>query len=230
MPDTEGVRPEAVLGPLNDLECQHAPERLFLRGDTSLLADRPKVSIVGARKASPEGLRRAAKLARILVKQNVVIVSGLAAGIDRAAHEAAIDAGGRTIAVLGTSLDKSYPRENRELQELIGRDHLLVSQFPPGTATRRWHFPQRNRTIALIIDASVIVEASDTSGSLSQGWEALRLNRALFFMLSVMDDSNLKWPAEMVQYGAQALDDDLDDVAPLLENLPYGDPLAALSA
>ena len=89
----------------------------------------------------------------------------------------------------------------------------------------RSNFPRRNRTVALIVDASVIVEAGNSSGSLSQGWEALRLNRELFFMKSILDTPGLTWPAKMMEYGAQMLD------APemILEALPYGEPLAALS-
>ena len=225
MTHESGVNPESVLGPLNDLERIHLPEQLFLAGDVSLLRHRPKVSIVGARKASPEGLRRAAKLARVLVSHDVVVVSGLAAGVDAAAHRAAIEAGGKTIAVIGTPLDKAYPSQNRELQDLIARDHLLVSQYPPGYPTMRANFPRRNRTMALVVDASVIVEAGNSSGSLSQGWEALRLNRELFFMRSILDRVDVTWPEEMVNYGAQVL----DEPEALIEALPYGEPLAALS-
>ena len=220
-----GVAPESVLGPLNDLERKHLPDRLYLAGDAALLQRRPRVSIVGARNASPEGIRRAAKLARNLVEKDVVVVSGLAAGIDTAAHEAAIKAGGRTIAVIGTSLDKTYPRKNTDLQAFIASEHLVVSQFPPGYPTTRSNFPRRNRTMALIVDASVIVEAGDSSGSLSQGWEALRLNRELFIMRSILEQPDLTWPDEMKDYGAQVL----ESPEALLDVLPYGEPLAALS-
>ncbi len=221
-----GVPPESVLGPLNDFERRYLPEQLFLAGDQSLLQSRPRVSIVGARRATDDGIRRAGKLARMLVRHNVIVVSGLAAGVDTAAHQAAMDAGGRTIAVIGTPLDIVYPRQNRQLQDRIAREHLVVSQYPPGHPTLRANFPRRNRTMALIVDASVIVEASDTSGSLSQGWEALRLNRELFIMRSILDQAELRWPKDMQHYGAQVLDDPLEA---LLDSLPYGAPLAALS-
>ena len=225
MEHTAGVPPESVLGPFNHHEQRYLPTELFLAGDRSLLQRRPRVSIVGARNASEAGRRRAAQLARVLVKHDVIVVSGLAAGVDAAAHQAAMDAGGRTIAVIGTPLDKAYPRQNRQLQERIAREHLVVSQFAPGHPTMKGNFPQRNRTMALLVDASVIVEASDTSGSLSQGWEALRLNRDLFIMKSVLDQPRLTWPTKMQQYGAQVL----DDPEVLLDALPYGEPLAALS-
>jgi DNA processing protein len=200
--------PQDLLGPLNEVEQKHAPKTLFTAGDTGLLEEGGRVSIVGSRKASPEGLRRAAKLATVLVKQNVVVVSGLAEGIDTAAHTAAIKHKGRTIAVIGTPLDQVYPKQNEALQALIERDHLLISQFPQGSPVQRKNFPLRNRTMALISDATVIIEAGETSGSLSQGWEALRLGRQLFITKSIAENPALKWPEEMLNYGARILSDD----------------------
>jgi DNA processing protein len=199
------LAPADVLGALNDVEQKNAPHRLYLAGDLSLLQRGPRVSIVGSRKASEEGLARARSLARALVNHDMIVVSGLAAGIDTAAHTATIDAGGRTIAVLGTPLDDVYPRENEALQALICQQHLAVSQFAPGSRTHPRSFPQRNRTMALLTDATVIVEASDKSGTLHQGWEALRLGRQLFLLQSVAEDPSLNWPAEMIAYGAQVL-------------------------
>jgi DNA processing protein len=148
-----------------------------------------------------------------------VVVSGLAEGIDTAAHNAAIEAGGRTIAVLGTPLDRTYPRSNTDLQKRIIREHVAVSQFASGFPTRPSNFILRNRTMALIVSASIIVEASDTSGALSQGWEALRLGRLLFIMESLFQKSD-KWPYEMVNYGAQVLSD--ENTGAFLDVLPVG--------
>lgn len=119
------------------------------------------------------------------MKRQAVVVSGLAEGIDTAAHRAAIDAGGKTIAVLGTPLDKSYPRSNAELQRTLMEEHAVLSQFPVGYPTQPKNFPMRNATMALIVCASVIVEAGESSGALSQGSETLRLGRMLFIMESV---------------------------------------------
>lgn len=203
--------PFELLGALNDVEAKHAPSRLYLLGDEALLRHVPRVSIVGARKASLKGLDRAAAYARALVAGDVVVVSGLAEGIDTAAHEAVIAADGRTIAVIGTGLDKAYPAKNRPLQAEIARRHLLVSQFTEGTPIQRKNFPQRNRTMALLTDATIIVEAGETSGSLHQGWEALRLGRLLFLDESIVDDPALEWPEKMMHYGAQKLaSDNLD--------------------
>jgi DNA processing protein len=199
------VRPDDLLGPLNPVERQNAPEWLYLVGDIDLLRPRPRVSIVGTRKPSKDGVSRASRLARELADRGVVVVSGLARGIDTAAHQAAIAAKGRTIAVLGTPLDVAYPRENSALQRRIAAEHLLVSQFPPGYPSGRTNFPRRNRTMALLSDATVIVEAGEGSGSLSQGWEALRLGRELFILRSVTEAQELAWPREMLRYGAQIL-------------------------
>jgi len=212
------IRPDDLLGPLNDVERKNAPEWLYLAGDREFLRIVPRVSIVGTRSASPDGLNRASRLARELAARGVVVVSGLARGIDTAAHRAAIEASGRTIAVLGTPLDKTYPRENAELQRLIMEKHLVVSQFPSGYPSGRTNFPRRNRTMALLTDATVIVEASEGSGSLSQGWEALRLGRRLFIMRAVVEDRGLSWPREMMKYGA----DVLAEIHDLLEALPLG--------
>ncbi|MCY2959175.1 MAG: DNA-processing protein DprA [Planctomycetota bacterium] len=199
------MSPVAALGQLNDVELRNAPDILFLAGDPGLLRSGPRVAIVGARKASREGQLRAMRLARVLVDHGITIVSGLAEGVDTAAHLAAIDRGGRTIAVLGTPLSRAYPASNQDLQERIRREHLLVSQFPEDEPVHRHNFVLRNRTMALIAHASVIVEASDTSGSLSQGREALRLGRPLFLMKSVLDDPRLAWPREMMHFGAHVL-------------------------
>jgi DNA processing protein len=130
----------------------------------------------------------------------------------------AIAAGGRTIAVLGTPLADAYPAKNRALQQRIMREHLAVSQFAPGVPTRPANFPIRNRTMALLSDATIIVEASEKSGSLHQGWEALRLGRPLFVLRSQFDDPELLWPRELERYGAQPLD--LNDLEALVEALP----------
>jgi DNA processing protein len=219
--------PEQLLGPLNPLEQQHAPKRLFVAGHAEWLSERPRVSIVGSRRPSSEGLKRAARLARILTAHDALVVSGLAEGIDWSAHKATIDAGGRTIAVIGTSLATVYPAKHRILQAQLMREHLVVSQFPEGHPTTRRNFPMRNRTMALLSDASVIVEAGEGSGSLSQGWEALRLGRPLFLMASILDRRDLLWPKTMLDYGAMVL----KNPSELLARLParVDDPLLAFA-
>jgi DNA processing protein len=215
---SEPVRMQELFGALNSYETKHAPEGLYLEGDVSLLSEGKRVSVVGSRKPSPEGQARARAVTRALVEQDITVVSGLADGIDTVAHETAIELGGRTIAVLGTPLSEAYPKSNHALLDRIKAEHLAVSQFREGTPARRTNFPQRNRTMALISDATIIIEASEKSGTRHQGWEALRLGRMVFLLESIAQNTALSWPQEMIGYGAQILRrDDLPDV---LEDIP----------
>jgi len=170
---------------------------VFYVGNLDLLR-RPAVSIVGTREVSEDGRQRAWRLARELTEAGVVVVSGLARGIDTAAHMSAIEHGGATAAVIGTPIDKAYPAENAELQETIYRDHLLLSPFPIGERVFPSNFPKRNRVMAALTDASVIVEASDTSGTLHQAAECQRLGRWLFIAKSVVDNRELTWPKKFI--------------------------------
>ncbi|WP_199728734.1 DNA-processing protein DprA [Corallococcus sp. CA053C] len=166
---------------------------LYYAGDLSLLT-RPCVSIVGTRQVSPAGAARARRLAKELVAADVVVVSGLAKGVDANAHNSALEAGGRTVAVIGTPLEKAYPAENKHLQERIYREHLLVSQFAPGSRVYQGNFPARNRVMAALSDATVIIEAGETSGTLHQAVECRKLGRWLFIAKSVVENPDLTWP------------------------------------
>lgn len=219
--------PGELLGGLNAVEELNAPTRLYLSGRRELLSNTLRVAVVGSRGASPDGIKRAAKLARLLSRHGAIVISGLAEGVDTAAHVAAMESGGSTIAVIGTPLDVVYPRSNAELQKRIAQNHLVVSEFPSGHPVTRSNFPRRNRTMALLCHASVIVEAGDSSGSLSQGFEALRLGRPLFLMRSVLKRPGLKWPAEMLKYGAIILEEP-DQIAQALP--PGGGELPATAA
>ena len=168
--------------------------RLWCAGERELV-QRPCVAIVGTRRVSPEGAARARRLARELVDAGVVVVSGLARGVDTEALTAAIEAGGRVIAVISTPLERAYPAENAELQTRIYREHLLISQFAPGTAVHKGNFPTRNKLMAGISDATVIIEAGDISGTVHQAAECQRLGRWLFIAKSVAEDPKLTWPA-----------------------------------
>ncbi len=218
--EIETLDPAGVMGGLNEYERRHAPEQLFACGDVTLLRAAARVAVVGSRKASLPGRKRVARLVSALVERDVVIVSGLAAGIDTVAHEETLRRGGRTIAVLGTPIDEVHPAANALLQARLMASDLVVTQFPVGHPTLRSNFPRRNRTMALLCHASVIVEAGESSGTLSQGWEALRLNRPLFILKSVFENEELTWPEEMREYGAQVL----EDVEQILHVLPIGLP------
>lgn len=208
---------------LTDIEHKHAPAQLYYEGDWSLITSRTKVSVVGSRDASPEGLRRSSIISKALVDHNIIVVSGLAKGIDTVAHRTAIDHGGKTIAVLGMPLDVVFPPENEQLLNEIKSNHLAISQFPSGHQYHKSDFPARNRTMALISDATIIVEAKENSGTRHQGWEALRLGRSVFIMENVMNDASLTWPKQMLDYGAQVLTKDLvfpKDGFSILEEIP----------
>lgn len=172
---------------------------LFYAGDLSLLKG-PCVAIVGTRQVSDAGRARTSRLARGLCEKGITVVSGLAYGVDATAHRSAIDCGGKTIAVIGTPLDKASPSENASMQEEIYRDHLLISQFSVGQKTSRASFPQRNKLMATLSDATVVMEASDTSGTLHQAAECTRLGRWLFIARSVVEDPTLTWPAKFLKY------------------------------
>src|SRR5690606_8512690 len=158
---------------------------LYVAGKLDLLT-RPAVAIVGSRKASPEAQQRTRRMAKALVEHGVVVMSGLAEGIDKAAHSAALECGGDTIAVIGTPLDKAYPAAHGALQEQVYREHLLVSPFPSGTRTYPSHFPERNKVMARLSAATVIIEATDTSGTLHQAAECERAGHPLFIARSVV--------------------------------------------
>jgi DNA processing protein len=193
-----------LIGPLGDLERRYAPAELHVAGDTSLLRSGVRIAIVGSRKASALGLERARILATSLAQQGAVVVSGLAEGIDTAAHRAAITAGGRTIAVLGTPLDRTFPLANRDLQLAVMREHLAVSQFAVGTPTLPKHFAMRNRTMALLSDATIVVEAGESSGARYAARESLRLGRAVF-VLESLARAGVEWVDDVVRDGAKTL-------------------------
>jgi len=176
-----------------------APEFLFVRGENLDILTKPIISIVGARKASEEGRLRAFKLAGLLAGYGIVVASGLAYGIDRAAHEGALAAGGDTIAVLGTPLNRVYPKEHEELQNQIGRSGLLVSQFYPGAGVQRFYFPMRNAVMSGLSLATVVIEARETSGSLIQARQCLKQGRKLFIPQSAVDNPNLEWPKRFLK-------------------------------
>ena len=188
-------------------DARYPVELLYYRGEWELTEARC-VAVVGSRKPSEEGRKRAGQIARDLVKANFTVVSGLAAGIDRSAHEGALLAGGRTIAVVGTPLDATYPKENADLQERIAGDFLLISQVPVIRYSRqappqnRLFFPERNVTMSALTEATIIVEASDTSGTLIQARAAMHQERKLFILNSCFERGDLTWPMRFEKLGA----------------------------
>lgn len=186
--ESEGIRLITVLDaayPMNLRMVHDRPPALFVRGSLTP-ADERSVAIVGSRKASEAGLAKAAEIARDLVDQDYVIVSGLAAGIDTAAHQATLDAGGRTVAAIGTGLRHHFPKQNAELQERLGRESAVISQFWPGQEARRWTFPQRNAVMSGFARASIVVEAGNKSGARMQARLAIEHGRPVFLLQSLL--------------------------------------------
>lgn len=187
-------------------DARHPVELLYYRGFWELV-ELPSVAIVGTRKPSDDGVARARRLARDLVEAGKTIVSGLAAGIDTAAHEGALMAKGRTIAVIGTSIAHVYPRENAQLQAKLANEHLVISQVPvlryesQGQHVNRFFFPERNVTMSALTGATIIVEAGETSGTLTQAKAAIHQGRKLFILNSCFE-RGLAWPAKLEAQGA----------------------------
>ena len=185
---------------------------IYYQGDIDLIESKG-VSVVGARKATGEGLARARRLARILAQNNVTVVSGLAKGVDTAALTSAIGNGGRVIGVIGTPIDQVYPKENLRLQKHIAKEHLLVSQVPfyryatQPFNSKKVYFRERNVTMAAISDATVIVEASDTSGTLIQARACISQGRPLFIMKSCLENPDVSWPRRFVGNGGFILEE-----------------------
>jgi DNA processing protein len=194
-------------------DIHNRPPILFTEGDASLL-DRTGVAVVGTRTATDLGKRRAAKLARDIGKHGFVIVSGLAAGIDTAAHIAALDNDVPTIAVLGNGLTRTYPKDNAALaRRIVASGGALVSQFFPKTAPIAANFPQRNITMSGLAAATIVVEASLTSGARMQARAALLHGRSAFLLRSLVEQH--EWAQLMVQaeHGPRAqMIESVDDV------------------
>ncbi|MCR9088684.1 MAG: DNA-protecting protein DprA [Rhodobacteraceae bacterium] len=188
-------------------DAKHPIELLYYQG-TWELSEMRGLAVVGSRKPSKNGVDRAARIAKELVARGFAVVSGLAAGIDRAAHTAALQAGGRTIAVIGTPLGESYPKENSELQDHIAKEHLLVSQVPvlryaaQPFQYKRYYFPERNATMSALTEGTIIVEAGETSGTLTQARAALYQGRKLFILESCFQNPEITWPARFEKEGA----------------------------
>jgi len=198
--ESRAIGVEELLGrSLSEAERRCAPKVVYMAGRIPIPLPVPRVSVVGTREPSPEGIELTRRLVKELVREKAIVVSGLARGIDTVAHRTAIEEGGRTVAVLGTPLDVFYPPENRSLQLKMMQEHMVISQFPIGSPVTKRNFPMRNRTMALISDATVITEAGERSGTIVQAWECIRLGRPLLIHASLKD---LTWVGKMVEQGA----------------------------
>ena len=185
-------------------DCPAPPRRLWLRGDAALL-ERPCVALVGTRDATVYGERVAHELARALAAAGACIVSGLARGIDAAAHRGALDAGGATVAVLGTGVDVVYPRGHAGLQARIADTGLLVSELAPDCAAHGGSFPRRNRLIAALARTTIVVEAGVRSGALITAMHALEMGRTVAAVPGPIDVPQAQGSNELLRDGAVAI-------------------------
>jgi DNA processing protein len=200
--------------PVNLRRVYNRPPFLFVKGTLRQSDDR-SVAVVGTRHASPEGKAQARQLATELARRSVTVVSGLAAGIDSEAHTGALDAGGRTLAVMGTGIDRVYPAENRDLAERIPSQGALISQFWPGAPPRSENFPLRNVVSSGIAMGTVVVEASGTSGARMQARLALEHAKRLFLVEPLVMQE--KWARQYADRPGATVVRSVDDVLGVLD-------------
>jgi DNA processing protein len=199
--------------PLTEVEKKNVSyDKLYVKGKiecSPLPKNKKRVAIVGTRTPQDETIQDTKNIVNSLITKDfkdVIIVSGLAHGIDTIAHTEAIKAGGKTIAVLGTPLNKTYPVNNYNLQQEIMHNHLALSQFQIRHHIKPYNFILRDYTLALISDAVLIMEArGERNGSLYACWEAIRLGRPLYIWKNILMNQRLKWPSELIKYGAKVL-------------------------
>jgi DNA processing protein len=194
--EAQGFRLVTVLDPdypENLRAVYDRPPLLFVLGRLEH-RDRQSVAVIGSRRASPDGLARARTVAEALVASGYTIVSGLASGIDTSAHRAALAAGGRTIAVIGTGLQRAYPRQNASLQRRIGAEGAVISQFWPDTRPSRENFPLRNALMSGLALATIVVEATHTSGARTQARAALAHGRPVVLASKLLDQ---RWARDL---------------------------------
>lgn len=186
-------------------DAQNPPAVLFVAGDPALLWH-PQIAIVGARSASAGGIANARAFAKAFAEAGNVVTSGLAEGIDGAAHAAALDAGAKTIAVLGTGPDLVYPRQHRKLAERIVAHGALVSEFPPGTPGKPEHFPRRNRIIAGLSLGTLVIEAGLNSGSLITARLAAEQGREVFAVPGTIHNPLARGCHKLIREGAKLVE------------------------
>jgi DNA processing protein len=195
-------------------EIYQPPWVLFAKGNLSLLEKQPKLAVVGSRQATQYGKSAIRLLFPPLVEKGVVIVSGLANGIDTLAHEYAMKNGGDTIALIAGGLNHIYPKENAELAREMMKTQLVVSEYPPNTKPERWHFPARNRIISGMSNGTFIIEAKRKSGSLitanyavNEGREVFSLPGSIFNPYSLGTNDLIQQGAKLVMSSEDILDE-----------------------
>ena len=211
------------------LQGADPPLMLYAQGDPAWLL-RPSIAVVGSRNPTPQGEENAKAFAAALGTQGFVIVSGLALGVDAAAHEGALSAGQGTVAVVGTGLDRVYPARHRSLSHRIAAQGVLISEYPPGTPPRPSHFPQRNRIIAGLTLGTLVVEAALESGSLITARLASEAGREVFAIPGSIHSPQSRGCHQLLKQGAKLVETAEDVVEELRagstvqRSLPLGEP------
>ncbi len=211
------------------LEIPNPPTVLYYRGKVKPLENQgviPAIAIVGTRDPTPYGKKWTQRIATALAKQGFMIVSGMAAGIDTEAHRACLEVGQRTIAVVGTGVDIAYPPRNQGLYRDIVKQGLVVSEYPQGTSPDRAHFPQRNRIIAGLCRAILVMEAPTKSGALITAYVANEYNRDIYVLPGSLDNEKALGCLGLVSRGAQLILGE-EQLLAMLGELPNLDPLGS---
>ena len=210
-------------------QIAHPPHLLYVYGETDL-TDRFPVAVVGTRRASAYGLTHTREIAAELAQTGVCVVSGLALGIDAAAHTGALDGGGRTVAVLGSALDKPYPQENEPLmRRILESGGSVVSEYAPGTPPSRYSFLQRNRIIAGMCLGTLVTEGPRRSGALNTATRTLESGREVFALPGNVDSPGAQLPNMLISEGARLVTDAADILSALVIE-PKDEPKAAQAA
>ena len=213
------VRGEADYPPaLEDLP--DPPRQLWALGRPALAHVKPIVAIVGTRNSTPYGERMTREIARALARAGACVVSGMARGIDATAHRSALEAGGSTVAVLGTGVDVVYPVGHRTLHDVIGRRGLVLAELPPGTRAFRGCFPRRNRIIAALATVTIVVEAPVKSGALNTALQADALGRTLGVVPGPIDVEQAQGSNGLLRDGGAVMISDVADALALVGLTP----------
>ncbi len=201
--------------PVNLRFIHNLPPFVFYRGALDAGRDARSVAVVGTRKPSLEGIRRAERMASALAERDIAVTSGLAEGIDSAAHRATVAHGGRTIAVYGTGITRIYPKSNMELvDEILSTGGLVVSQFFPTAQPAQWTFRKRNEVTSGISQGTVVIEASKTSGAKMQARLAYEHGKRVFLIKSLVTEQD--WAMAMVDSGQATEVESVEDIVPLV--------------
>lgn len=202
-------------------QTDSAPPLLYITGNPNILLQ-PQLAVVGSRSATPVGLKNTHSFCYDLAQKGLVITSGMALGVDGAAHAAAIKAGGKTIAVMGTGLDSVYPARHKELAHAIAQNGALVSEFPTGTKPNAHNFPRRNRIICGLSLGTLVVEAGVQSGTLITARQTMEINRPVMAIPGSIHSPLAKGCHQLIKQGAKLIEsaqEIMEELTPLAQSL-----------